>query len=757
MAGIPPYAAQRSGALGDPGASNQSASINALLGAHPATTVYTGSEILTPTGSGGAPLSLNLGAADWDQPFTMSGTAIGRVVIPVAPVGAGADLTVSLCTDSSGSPGSVIVSTRVAAKVLGALVATTTLAAGSAPPLATSASNSLTSGPGQFVSYSAPAVSINQYELNAAGVTTAGSNILLVGGEDSASAPAPNVFSITYSGGTTLAPPVPQPSLPQGLVSPAVVATPDTLVVAGGATGSPLVTPLATVYTASLNTATGVVGAWSPQTQLPKPLSQAAVASSGENVYVIGGLTTGAVGSAAVYWATVQNGQITAWQTGPAFPLSTASNIATVVNGFLVVASASAGPKDVIYYAPINPDGSLGAWQTGPTIPYFHSELMTPVPGAGLAFFDYIAGSPVVPVMETLAIGATGPAAAVQIQQGGIPSSVGPPTTISAFPTGNGTWQLFGLYGSQYWTQQLSLVPSVSVALPASGLTNGSTLHVVLSQQGGDAADNLLASTDQAVFPGNPTANSRPRFGGSAWTAAAAGTAIPLQLFDKSAIGQPLHTWVDSGARHSSLVYATTPDKRLLGVLEHAAQPAPVLNVNPNFTGGTDPWIVTGGTLAQSPTHTHGSLPFAGLLTPSGTDPLSFIESEQVPIYQGHNYQATVWVYSPTGYSQCAVNINWHDVSGSFLSRIAGTVTAVPAGTWTQLSTTSTGGIPAGAAYASIIVVESGTPPVTAALYVYATIQDLSGPMLPSIAQIEYAGTWPGPGLWPPLGVAQLV
>lgn len=759
MTAVPSYSAARAGVLGDPGAIDTSASINQLLGAHPATIVYTGSEILTPTGSGGAPSSLNLGTADWDQPFTMSGTTVGRVVIPVAPVGAGADLTISLCTDSSGSPASVIVSTRIAAKALAALVATASLTAGSASPLATAASNSLTSGPGQMVPYSSPAVTAYQSVLNYSGIVTAGNNLLLVGGEDSTGAAAPSVLSISYAGGTTLSPAVPQPSLPQGLIAPAVAATPDTLVVAGGSTitisgGTGTPTPQSTVYTASLNTATGAVGAWSPQTQLPQPVFQPAVASSGETVYVVGGTTTGLAGLNTVYWATVQNGQISSWNTGPAFPIDDAATLAAVVNGFLVVACASAGPTDTIYYAAIHSDGSLGAWQTGPTIPYFRAPLMTGIPGAGLAFFDYIPGSSITPLTETLAFGANGPAGTFQYQKNGIPVAVGPPLSMAAFPTGNGSWQLFGLYNNQYWTQTLSLVPAVSVALPATGLTNGGTYHVVLSQQGGDAADYLLAGSDQAVFPGNPTARSRARSGGSGWTAATpAGTAIPIRLSNQAAGGQPLHTWVDGGAQHGTLVYTTTPDHLLLGLIDQNTVPAPVLNAASTFVGGLGPWTVAGGTATTSNAQVHGKLPLSAQITPSGTAATAGIESEQQPVFQGHSYVATAWAYSAVGYATATVNLRWYN-AGGLMSTTTGTVTALPAGVWTQLSVT--GAVPAGALYATVQVVEGGTPPATAVYWVSAApLRDVAGAMLASVAQITYPGTWPGQA-WPPTGVVQL-
>ena len=56
-----------------------------------------------------------------------------------------------------------------------------------------------------------------------------------------------------------------------------------------------------------------------------------------------------------------------------------------------------------------------------------------------------------------------------------------------------------------------------------------------------------------------------------------------------------------------------------------------------------------------------------------------------------------------------------------------------------------------------VVVAETGTPPGSAVLFVSAaTLQDQSGPMLPSVAQIQYASNWPG-AIWPPTGVAQLV
>lgn len=731
---MPTWSAARSGLLGDPGAVDATAEINQFLGAHSATVLYQGAAVLTPAGTGTIPSTVNLGVNDYDQPFTMSGTSVGRVTIPVAASGNGADLVVSLCPDSSGSPGAPIVSTRVAAAWIVALAAVGTLAAGSAP-LATATSNSVTIGAGINVTYAAPAVSVSGGGVNA-GTTTAGNNLLLVGGLNAASQAVPNVFSITYAGGTTLAPAVPQPSLPQALYVPGVAATPDTLVSAGGIIPGSTSTDVSSVFTASLNPTTGTVGAWSAQTPLPQGLSQFGIASSGQNIYIVGGYN-GTAPQSTVYWTTVQNGQITGWNTGPSLPAPNSGVSAAVVNGYLVLTDATNSPK-LVRYAKINVDGSLGGWMVGPTVPHLVVNAIAAVPGVGLVLVDGY--SPGINVTETFAFGPSGPGTTWQVQRNAIPNTQSP-YQVAVFPTGNGTWQIFSLLGNNtYFTQQLSLAPTISVPLPATGLTNGATYHVTMSQQGGDLNNHLVTGQDSNVYTGNPTALYRARSGGSGWTATTAGNAIPIQFYDQTVSGTwPLHTWEDGGAKHMTIVRNSTPDSTPLGVLEATTQPAPVLNMNPTFTSGTAPWVATGGTIAQSSAQTHGNLPFSGLLTPSGSAATAQIESEKVTVFQGHSYVASTWLYSPTGYANCAVNIDWYNAAGTLLSTTSGAVTALAAATWTALTTTGT--VPASAATATIVVAETGTPPATALLYGYAALQDTSGPMLPSIAQINYTGT----------------
>jgi hypothetical protein len=158
--------------------------------------------------------------------------------------------------------------------------------------------------------------------------------------------------------------------------------------------------------------------------------------------------------------------------------------------------------------------------------------------------------------------------------------------------------------------------------------------------------------------------------------------------------------------------------------------------------------------VAQSAAHTQGGLPFSALVTPTGSAAQTYIQSEQIPVQQGHSYTATAWLYSPVGYSNATVNINWYTSASSLVSTTTGATTVLAAGTWKQITTT--GAAPATAAYGTIVPIESGTPPGTAVFYVSAaTLQDASGPMLSSVAEVSYPGTWPG-ATWPPISITNL-
>jgi hypothetical protein len=756
----PTWSAARSGLLGDTGAVNASEQVNQFLGTHGITPVYQGSSILTPNGSGGEAWKYPLATQDVSQPFVMSGTTIGRVVVPLLAVGQGADLVVSLYTDSSGTPGSLLTQTRIPAGWITSLSAVAGVAgpASSAPtveytgnPLALAQFNALRTGtPWASTPYTLAAGGAGGAALPA--VTSSSGFYILAGGEIGAVITGV-VSTIARTGDGVLAPPVLQPSLPQPTAAGGVAATSDTVVFVGGWDGSSL---FDNVWTASWDASTGTIGAWSAQAPLPQPLIPGIVVASGSTVYVIAGMVnvSGTL-TTAVYYGQVQNGQIGAWNTGPAYPLALQNLYAFAANGFLVVVGGEtfAGASVAsVYYAAIHADGSLGAWQVGPSLP---TAANTDPVGANLAFTPHggvVVGGFITVPLQSLTIEANGP---------GMWQTQTPTSSVTlgnnmcaAFESGDGTWDLFSIYPglSEYWASSLNLTPQISVPLPATGLTNGATYHVILQQAGGTPNDFLRLSEDVNAFPSHPTLLTRAA-GSSSWVAGTTGHEIPISIYDNSTTGPLWHLYDDGGERITTVVQATTPNQPVLGVLEATAQPGAVMNQTPVFTNGLGQWHATGATFTQSSAHTHGNLPVSGLLTPSGADVLSYAESDLVPVQQGHSYVLTAWYFSPTGYSDVNLSANWFDSTRTYLSTSAGTPASIPANSWTQFTTTVTDNV-AGAVFLDLVVVQGSTPPSSALLFVSAaTLQDTSGPMLSTVTQVTYGGTWPSPSAWPPLGL----
>lgn len=140
---------------------------------------------------------------------------------------------------------------------------------------------------------------------------------------------------------------------------------------------------------------------------------------------------------------------------------------------------------------------------------------------------------------------------------------------------------------------------------------------------------------------------------------------------------------------------------------------------NPGFEGDTSGWTTFGGTLARSTAQAHTGTA-SGLFTPDGASAgpwLGPLVASSPAVGVGGNYQATIWVYSPGGYSTgVRLNLEWHDSGGSLLSTVTGTNTAISAGVWTQL--TVSGVAPSGTVTASPRVVMTGTPTTSNTLYV---------------------------------------
>jgi hypothetical protein len=152
-----------------------------------------------------------------------------------------------------------------------------------------------------------------------------------------------------------------------------------------------------------------------------------------------------------------------------------------------------------------------------------------------------------------------------------------------------------------------------------------------------------------------------------------------------------------------------------------------IITPNPLFLSTFLPWQAFGGTGALSSAVTYQGAPSSGLLTPDGVSSQGFFQSGLSPaVTPGQTYTASGLLYSPVGYGNVAVSINWYTPAGGYLSTTSGTATALAAGTWTMF--TASGAAPAGAGFAAAVAVEGGTPPVTALLYAYnlAVIDPLS-------------------------------
>lgn len=577
----PGWQAARNGLPGDSTAVSHAAQVAQFLAAHAITPVYAGVPLVFAdglTGTGSAPLDwVNLGQSDIDQPFTMpaGATAVGRVTLPLAPAGNGADVTVSLCADSGGSPGTVLASTVLPASHLAQLAATAGLA--SAGPLATAQSNAavFTSAISAGTPWTSPAVSVNGAGDYAAPVSS-GNYIILLGGFDhTGTATISAVSTVAYLGAGTMAGPVPQPSLPQGAWNAMAAATTDTVIFAGGINATSF---LKNVWTASWDPSTGTVGAWTAQTALPAPVVAGGMATWGSTVYVAGGNSndTSATGTSNVWRASVVNGQIQGWTACPPLPLAVSSPYVAAVNGWLIAAGGANTSGTAVatwWYAQINTDGSLGEWQSSPNPLPLAAYAYSPgwnlaVTDTAMAIVSGASSSGNLAYVQQVAVSSDGPASVWQVQQEA--SSVGT-FQVGCFPSGAaGQWEAVVLTISSYSAFPLGPVPQVSVPLPASGLTPGGTYHIVLHQDGGDAADYAQAALDPGALAA--TAKTRPNSGGS-WTALPDAYSLITIVYDQTPGGQPLHLWQDSGARIVSFVWAAGSGA-LLGALESTLFPS---------------------------------------------------------------------------------------------------------------------------------------------------------------------------------------
>lgn len=769
----PLWQAAENGIPGHLSAANQSAQVDQLLAAHQITPIYQGTQVLTPGGGTQFDNALTYSNLyDLDQPFTLTGTSVGRVVLPVAPYGNGADLTVTLYPDNgSGAPnlGAPISATSVPAGIITSLAAPNGLLNGG--PLATAANNgayftgSITTSP-----WAPPAGGSGGASITSS-YACDGNYLIGVGGSSpTTGAPLIGVNTFQYLGGGSLAQPVPQPALPVA-TSVAAVAICNGSILAMGGTTDNFATTTASVWAASWDNGTGIIGSWSQQTALPASSMYAAAAASGTTVYYLGGCNPSLTPSAAVYYATVDNGQVSAWNAGPALPQALFSPLTAVASGWLIVMgginSDTSNVTSTVYYAAIHSDGSLGNWQAGPSLPTANSAYP---PGCGIVVGDDLialvcgqGNSGLAPISTIQTIAVTSNGIGSTWQSSGWSEAAYLP--LGTFAAGDGSYDVVALNFTSARTEysRLQSVPLLSVPLYATGLTSGAKYHVVMQQhQNASAADYLaFCVIDDTPLPLNALVS--PRHSGS-WSTLLATWGVPMSVFSASTGGPVLHTWEDPNAyncaqRTSTLLYNN--QQLPIGVIEQTLKANPPRNANPTFTSGVSPWTATGGTLTQSAAQTHGGFAFSGLLTPSGTAASATALSELFPVSQGGGpfygssswYLVDGWLYSTPGYTNVSLSVAWYD-QGSNLISTSFTVQALTAATWTHVQNWYLA--PAQAAYGQIQATEGGTPAASKLLYLSDVFliasQECVG-SLTSAAAIEY----PSGAYWPPVGVEQLL
>jgi hypothetical protein len=776
----PNWSGAANGPRGDLNATNLAAQGSQQLGTHNITPIYGGLVLYQAGGDPGSGTNAGnafswvtpdtIGATrpvladrDVDQPFTMpSGkTAIGRLRVAVRPQGAGAGLQVSVCANDAGNPGVVLGTTILSREEINQLAAPSGISNGG--PLAGARSNVLQSGPYTIAPWSTITTDALEF-LTTSASATYGNFMWFIGGANFTSGTlAKVVYGVTLDAdGPSLA--TAQPSLPVATALGGAAASSTAVVYVGGGSGaSPALT--GHVFTASFDPLTGTLGAWGQQPQLPNLQSFPNTPATAQNcavaiyddryVYVVGGYgATNASGGQgtlnSVYTATVSNAQITQWSYAGTTPTPIAMPYLAIVGDYLLMMGgftdlAGNTVTSAVYYAKIDPDtGALGFWKPGPRLPVAcaagdTNQAVVTDTGVflvgGLNSFNPATN---IPVMQSLTFYNGEPG---EWQQQRLQGSSGFNLPGSSISSDDGTYTMV-VFDQPNSSQQNSItstlhtVPYLSVPMWVNGLTGGGTYHLKLHQIGGGASDYL--ELGQLVID-DASWLYADRYTGGSWSSVG-GQSIAFAVYDQTVGINPPHLWEDpvNGQPASVTAYVRDRDGVIQGMSTTTLQLNAGMNVNPTFTSGTSPWVATGGAITQSSAQTHGGLPFSGLLTPSGVAAQSYVSSEVIPIDFTKWYTVNGWFYTPTGHSM-SLSVNWFDSTGAYLATSSSTVTPT-ASTWTQV--TNVFQPPAGAASASIVPTESGTPAAGDLLYLSnVTLTPADPPFVSSVVQVNYDPT----------------
>ncbi|MEU6491082.1 hypothetical protein ABZ890_11895 [Streptomyces sp. NPDC046984] len=178
-----------------------------------------------------------------------------------------------------------------------------------------------------------------------------------------------------------------------------------------------------------------------------------------------------------------------------------------------------------------------------------------------------------------------------------------------------------------------------------------------------------------------------------------------------------------SGPVWTSSLAQTPFDWEVGGETVRVVAPGPMTNGNPFFDAGIGSWSGTNATITPDTTLPRPHPSALGLVkvTPSGGTFSVLAGNTLGPGTAGPNgrYQLSAWVYSPNGWaSGLQLQANWFNSSGTYLTTTGGTITAIPAGTWTPLLDVVVA--PAGADRAQVLIRQNGTPAGSDVYYAWA-------------------------------------
>ncbi|WP_242908667.1 hypothetical protein [Actinomadura terrae] len=178
-----------------------------------------------------------------------------------------------------------------------------------------------------------------------------------------------------------------------------------------------------------------------------------------------------------------------------------------------------------------------------------------------------------------------------------------------------------------------------------------------------------------------------------------------------------------SGPTWTSRGEATPIDLMVGGERVRVTTVGKVLTANPFISSSIAGWNGFQATVARSTAVVHAELGAAGsiLITPDGVSAGGGGGSDLTgvgTITPGAIYTAMMWAYSPGGWSNILVLVNWHDAGGAFLGSSVGTSHALPAGTWTHIQADFTA--PASASQATVWAWHGSTPAASNVWYAWA-------------------------------------